>query len=161
MHKIIIVSIYVFVVFIIQNVLLNLFGQWFKPNILIILVVFFNLYRGIRYSLFAALLAGLLMDSMSVKVFGLHIFAYILCAYLTTFIKMYIYQPGSDASRILMVFLISLLYFVIQYLLNLMFVVIPFDQAFVFVLIPEVLTTTVMSLYFFEKFKQCASKLFA
>lgn len=167
MLRILVSALFVFVLFLIENILSELFGRWFSPNLLIILVIFFTLTRGIRYGLLAALLSGLLKDSFSVNVFGLNIFSFIACAYLTIFIKKYIYQAGSNASRVLMVFIISLSYIGIQYMLYGMFVLtvagpaaIDFSEMFVFILLPEVLATTITTVYVFEKLKQCALKLF-
>ena len=168
MLQILIVSLFVFVTFLIEGILTELFGPKFTPNLLIILVVFFNFFRGIRYSLLTAFLAGLLKDSFGVKVFGLNIFSFIMCAYLSTFIKVYVYHVGSNASRVLVVFLVNLIYIGIMYVLHVMFTPplaglpsIDFSEMFVYVLIPEVLTTTVVTIYVFEKYKQCALKLFA
>lgn len=173
MLRIFVVALFVFVTFLIEGILSDLFGRWFSPNLLIILVIFFTLSRGIRYGLVAALLAGLLKDSFSVKVFGLNIFSFITCAYLTIFIKRYIYQTGSNASRILMVFLISLIYVGIQYMLHVMFTCarqgipplsglasIDFAEMFAYILLPEVLATTLVTVFVFERLKQCALRLF-
>ena len=171
MLQIRIVSIFVCVTFVAENLLSELLGERFSPNLLIILVVFFNFFRGIRYSLLTAFLAGLLKDSFSVSVFGVNIFSFIMCAYLSTFIKVHIYQVGSNASRLLIVFLVNLIFIGIQYVLHVMLTPplsgmaglspIDFSEMFVYVLIPEILTTTIVTIYVFEKFKKCALKLFA
>lgn len=145
--------------FIAESVLGDLLGRWFKPNLLIILIVFLNLSRGTHYSILAAFLAGLLKDSFSVKLFGLNIFSFVVCAYLTTFFKIYIYQTGSAASRVFMVFLISGLNVVIQYLMNVMLAPIYFGEAVLHVWLPEVLATTVAAGYVLEKLKQCVLRL--
>jgi len=146
--------------FLIEGVLSVIFGRWFSPNLLIILVVFFNLFRGIRYSLAAAFLAGLLKDSFSPNLFGLNIFSFLLCAYLTTFIKMYIYHSGSVVLRMFLVFVISLINIIIHYILTLMVASIPFGEMFVHLLLPEVTATVIITNYAFKKFKECALKLF-
>ena len=156
-----IVSLFVFLIFTAELIIAHLDWLWFQPNLMIILIVFFNLFRGTRYSVFAALLGGLFKDSFSAGIFGLHIFSYILCAFSTTLVKMYVYQVGSMASRLLMVFLISLLNAVVQLILNLMFGSILASEGFLFVLIPEVLSTTLATVFLFEWLKQCALKLFA
>lgn len=147
--------------FVLENVLAQIFGPYFRPNLLLILVIFFNLYRGLRYSLLAALLAGLFKDSYSVQVFGLNTFAFVVCAHVTTIVKMYIYQVGSVVSRVLIVFLMSLLNVFLLYILHVMFSPIDFTTMFVNVLVPEVVTTTVAAPFVFENLKQCASRLFA
>ena len=151
----------VIVCFVIENIFSGVFGWWFQPNILIILIVFFNLFRGIRYALVVAFFGGVLKDSFSVHPFGINIFCFVVCAYLTTMIKMSIYQVGSEASRVLLIFIITIINVLLQYILNIMFASVLFTEVFRYILIPEVLTTTVISPYIFEKFKQCALKLFA
>lgn len=161
MQKVLFIVFFAFACFVLENVVAEIFGPFFRPNLLLILIIFFNLYRGVRYSLLAALLAGLFKDSYGVKVFGLHIFSFMVCAYVTTFVKMYVYQAGSMVSRVLIVFLINLLNVALLYVLHVMFSPIDFVTMFVHVLIPEVLTTTLVAPFVFEKLKQCASRLFA
>lgn len=160
-HALFCISLYVVASFILQSFLAEISGHWFAPNLLIIVVVFFNLYRGIRYGFLAAIMGGLLWDSFSAQHFGWHTFSLILCAHIASFSKMYLYHSGSLSSRVLMVFLISLIYSFIQYLLNVMVVSVSFEEAFTHVMVPEILATTVAAAYFLEKFKQCALRLFA
>ncbi len=66
------------------------------PNLLLLAVIYFNLAFGIRYSIFAAVVAGLFRDSFGAGIFGLNIFAFVVCAYLTTGLKRYLhFLPGS------------------------------------------------------------------
>ena len=74
MRRIIFVPVCVFLFFLIEFILFNMFGSWFMPNLLLLLVIYFNFSSGIRYSIFAAVLAGILKDCFSVDVFGLNIF---------------------------------------------------------------------------------------
>ncbi|MCK5581863.1 MAG: rod shape-determining protein MreD [Candidatus Omnitrophica bacterium] len=161
MYGAIITTLFVFVCFVLENAFSGLLGDWFKPNLLIILIVFFNLFRGIRYSILAALLAGLLKDSLGVKPFGINIFAFVACAYLTTYIKMYIYHVGSVASRVFLVFVITTINVLILYILNMIFFPVSFTEMFCFILIPELAATLLLTAYVFEKLKQCALRLYA
>lgn len=161
MQKIFTILGFTLVCFFIQNIVSQFFGGWVRLDLLVILIVFFNLYRGLRYSLLAAFFAGLLMDSFSANLFGLNIFSLMSCAYLTTLFKRYIYQMGSVSSRVLIVFLGTLINVVIHYIVNLMSASIDFSQAFMYVFIPEIITTTLLAHYCFEKLKQCALRLFA
>lgn len=147
--------------FVFEYVCAELFGGWFCPNILIVIVVFFNLFRGIRQSLVAAFFAGLLRDSFSPQLFGLHIFVFMLCAYLTTFVKIYIYHSASKESRILLACVMTFLYVVIQSLVRIVFVNADFGQVIRLVLLPELISTALVSGYVFAQLKKCALKLFA
>jgi rod shape-determining protein MreD len=152
---------FVLACFLIQSVLSGFLGAWFTPNLLIILIVFFNLFRGTRYSLQIAVMAGILKDSFAVNVFGINTVAFILCAYLTTAIKTYIYQAGSEVVRVLLVFSITIVYILIYYCLTLIHTSLDFREVFSCILLPEVLTTTLIAPFVFERLKQCALKSFA
>jgi rod shape-determining protein MreD len=147
--------------FVIESIFSQLFNGWFTPNLLLVLVVFFNLFRGIRYSLFTAVLAGLLNDSFSARAFGVNMFSFIACAYLTSLVKMYVYEAGSRSLRVVVVFVISLANVVIQYLLYMMTASVDFGIMFSHVLLPEVVMTVLVTTYAFKEFKRCALKLFA
>lgn len=151
----------VFVCFLIENILFVFCGNWFKPNFLLLLIIFFNLFRGIRYSFFVAFVAGLLKDSVSAKMFGLNIFSMMACAYITTYIKISIYQAGVGASRAFLVFLIVSIYFVIQYSLNIMGATIPLSEAMKHVYWVEMFSTLIVTSYFFKKLKRCVLNFFA
>ncbi len=144
-----------------EYVCAELFGAWFCPNLLMIAVVFFNLFRGIRQSLVAAFFAGLMKDSFSPQMFGFHIFVFLVCAYLTTFVKLYVYHSGSKESRVLLVCVMTLLYVMIQYVVRVMFVDVDFGQVIRFILLPEFISTAVVSGYVLEQLRKCALKLFA
>jgi len=161
MRNIFLIGLGVWVCFVIEYFLSEWVSPWFRPNLLLILIVFFNLYRGVRHSLVVALFAGLLQDSFSIQPFGLNIVSFMAAAYLTTFLKMYIYASGSARSRLLLVFLITISYVLIEFWSRMMFVPVNFFEMFRFVMLPQVFSTTVVSLYVFKKFKQCASILFA
>lgn len=161
MYQFFIISLSVFICFWIENLLTELGGAWFTPNLLIVLIVFFNLFRGIRYSLLTALLAGLLKDSFGVGTFGFHTVSFIACAYLTSMTKIYIYQTGTNAARVLLVFFITLVNVALQCIMNMMFVSVEFARVFVHIILPEVLATSALTPYIFKKFKQCALRFFA
>jgi rod shape-determining protein MreD len=144
-----------------EDIFVHIFGRWFPPNFLIILIIFFNLFRGTRYSLLCAVFAGVLKDSFSVNTFGLHIFSFIACAYLTTFLKMYFYQVGSQASRILLVFLVTQAQVLIYFYLSGILSPLPFQEMFVHIFIPQVMATVCVAPYTIEKVKQCALRSFA
>jgi len=144
--------------FILEHLLSVAFGPWLRPNLLLLLVVFFNLFRGIRYSLFTAIVAGLFRDSFAVHAFGIHIFSFVMCAYLTTFLKWYFYRAGSHSFRIAMVLLVSSANVYMHGFLMLMFVPLRLSEVFGQIFLPEVLCTTAITPMVFNYLKQCALK---
>jgi rod shape-determining protein MreD len=159
-RKILVIGFICAICFIIEALLGGILGRWFKPNLLLIIVVFFNLSWGTRYCLAAAIIGGLIKDSFSPNFFGMNIFSFIACGYLVTFIKMYVYHVGSKADRVLMVFLIVILNVIIQYLVKVVLSYVNLGQAIHYVFLPEVLTTTIAAGYTFDRLKQCVSNLF-
>ncbi len=67
---------------IVQLLFARVLGSAFVPNFVLIAVVFFNLYRGLRYSLSVAFLGGFLLDSFSTSLMGLNMFSLVMCAFL-------------------------------------------------------------------------------
>lgn len=161
MSKILIIFIFSLVCFAVENVVIQFFGGWVRLNLPVVLVVFLNLYRGLRYSLLAAFFSGLFLDSFTINIFGLNIFSLMACAYLTTLVKRYLYQAGSVASRVLIVVAINTINVIIHFIVNVMSVNFNFAETFVYVILPNLVTTAVFANYCFEKLKRCASKLFA
>lgn len=161
MRNIFFIGLGVWICFIIEYFLAQWFPMWLRPNFLLLLVIFFNLYRGIRHSLLVAFLAGMIQDCFSPQLFGLNTFSFMLCAYLTTFLKMYIYESGASASRLILVFLISFLFVLIGAFMRMIFVPVNFGAVIRYVMVPQVFATTVVSFYVLKVFRQCALKLFA
>jgi len=144
-----------------EKILAQLFGVWFKADFLIILIVFFNLSRGTRASLGVAFLAGFLRDCFATKMFGMSIFNYVACAYMTTLLKMYIYHIGSAAAHVLIVFLITIFSVCLQFVFTLTVSAVTFAGMFRHVLLPEVLATTILTPYTITKIRRCVSRLSA
>ncbi len=161
MRNILIIFLTVTAAYVCQHIVAEFFPNWVQPNFLIIVIIFFNLFRGIRHSLLVAFMGGLMADSFGPHPFGLNLTAYLVCAYATTSLKMYIYETGSAGSRLLMVFVITVLYVMLQYILRMMYVQVGLWSAVQRVLIPQVLSTVIISDYLFRKLKQCALRLFA
>lgn len=152
---------FVLAFFCVQQVLVQtLVSPWLRPNLFIILIVFFNLLRGIRFSVLIAAFAGILMDSFAPR-FGINTISFVLCAYLAGFLKMYIYQPGSVAARVLMVFLVVTANAFIQFIFAAVMMGTSLPSAMLAVVLPEIITTTAVSAYVFERLKRCALRLFA
>ncbi len=160
MRKLALIAGFVFGFFLVELLIFNLVGRLFIPNLLLLLIVSFSIFFGIRYGLFTAVLAGVLRDSFSTDHFGLHIFTFILCAFATILLKRYIYHRGSPFSFFLLTFLISLINIVTQFVLGIMLGQIDFYQMIRFVLIPEVVSTIVIANFVFYQLRTCVLKLF-
>ena len=160
MKKTFIILIVTYGLFLIECVISEVLGLKIKPNLLIISVVFFNLTWGIRWSLVAAFFAGMLKDSFGISILGFYTFSFLMSAYLTTLIKFYLYQTGSRASRVFIVFLICFLNATILYFLKLMSTPIDLYQSILQIVIPEIITTTLVTTFVIQKLSQCVSKLY-
>jgi len=152
---------FVYVTFILESVLSQLVPRWLQPDLLLMLIVFFNLFRGIRYSLFAAFCAGLLRDSFSAQAFGLNTFSLTACAFLTTYIKLYVYHVGSVPTRVFLVVVMTVVHVLMRFIVNMVFVPLNFAEVFRHVLVPQVVLASFTANYFFARFKKCALKFFA
>jgi rod shape-determining protein MreD len=152
MQQILLIPLICYLAFLVEFVLFNLFGRWGDPHVLLLVVIFFNLYSGIRFSLWAALWAGVFTDCFSTMPFGTHIFAYVACAYLSTLIRRTCYERGNDLSKILMVFFIVTVHVVILGLVHQMvFEEIRWLDVWGSIWLPEVIATVVVALFVFEK----------
>ncbi len=160
MRQIFLIVIFTLILFAIEFLLFHLIGRWGMPNLLLLLVIFFTLYSGIRYGLLTAFVAGFVRDSFSIAPVGTHILAFVLCAYGTSFLKTYIYHNNSRTSRLLLVFVISLLNLTVLFFLNFRIVSFPIVQAFQNIFIPEIITTLVVTHFVFYHLKTCVSKFY-
>src|SRR5208282_4082952 len=106
MKRVAIIALVCYLGYALEFVLYNFWGQWGKPELLILVVIFFNLYLGIRFSIIAAVFCGICKDASGVAPFGTYILVYITASYLTTFVRRYFYQPGSRFSRALVTFFV-------------------------------------------------------
>jgi len=150
----------IFIFFIIEFLFFNVIGKWFFPNILLLLIVFFNLLWGIRYRIITALVAGLIKDSFSVNPFGVYLFSFVICAYMTTFLKKTIYQVGSRSARLFLVCIICGINFIAQFFLHLVFGTVTTIASVHFILIPELLTTLLITPFVFNRLKICVLKFY-
>ena len=160
MKKIAMISAVTLLLFLLEFLCANIFGPWFHPNFLILLLIFIDLHWGVRYGLFVAVLAGFLKDSFAVGVFGIHIVSFIGCVYTTTLLRRYLfYDVDFGFLRILMAFLMTVLNFLFTYGLKSLFQAVDFFEMASFVALPEVLATTVAAGFVFKKLKLCVLKL--
>jgi len=161
MRKIIFTILFVYVFFITEFLLFNLAGRWLLPNLLLLLIIYFNLAFGIRYSIFTAVLAGILKDSYAAGIFGFNIFAFVLCAYLTTGLKRYLHYVASRRSRLLLVFIVTAFHFAVLLGLHVMSAKVDLFQSVVYVFVPEMILTLAITSFTFNQLRKCVLKLFA
>ena len=159
MRKVLFIIVSIIFLFVIEFILYQLFGRHLKLNLLLIFVIFVNLCFGIRYSLLTAFLAGFLKDSFSLHVFGMNIVSFVLCAYLTTVIKKYVYHMGSRSVRVIIVFTMCLVNFMVHYLIVSMFGSVNFLESISRVLLPELIPTVLLTTYVIQELRRCVLKL--
>ncbi len=155
--SIVIISTYLF--FLAEFFLFNVFGRWGKPDLLLVLIVFFNLYLGIRYGLVSAFVAGLLRDAFSPEIFGTYIFLFMLCACLATILRRNFYQPGSRLSRLVVTLGVVVAFIATESLLKSMSGDVDGINVFRYIVVPECLTTMVSATFIFNKLKDAAQRL--
>lgn len=128
-------------------------GEWGKPELLILVVIFFNLYLGIRFSIIAAVFCGIFKDASGIAPFGTYVLVYIAGAYLTTVIRRYLYQPGSRFSRAVVTFLVVIGCFIVQLLLMSMSHEVHLKEQLLYLLVPQLLTTMIAATYVFAQLR--------
>lgn len=160
MRKISWIVFLVFVFFLAEFLLFNLGGKWLAPNLLLLLVMFFDFYLGIRYSLLAAFTAGILKDSFSAQILGVNLLSFVVSAFLTSVLRKQLYSKGSRSSFYLMIALVCALTFLVQYILYVFCSVVNFSAAVKSVFFPQIITTLCVSVFVFKQLRKCASKLF-
>ena len=158
MRKLLLLIGLIFLFFTIEFLWVNLLGNWFKPNLLLLLIIFFNLSLGLRYGLAAAFLAGIVEDSFGASIFGAHIVSFVVCAFMMIVVRRYFFHTSVYSLRIFLAFLISLLNVLIVFILNSIFLPLDFKEAFCFVMFPEVLATTLADGFTFRHLRSCVLK---
>ena len=159
MKQIFFVSLICVLGFLFQFFFFNLLGPWGTPHFLILCVVFFDLYWGVRYSVIAAFIGGFLLDIFRLDPIGSHIFALIACAYLTIFIRRNFYQPGSYLSRGFVAGANVLVYGFILGVLRMINDVSFSASGIFYALVPELIITLCLANLFFEVLKIWADRL--
>jgi len=163
MKRILVIALVCYLAFALEFLLYNFWGQWGKPELLILVVIFFNLYLGIRFSIIAAVFCGIFKDASGVAPFGTYILVYIAGSYLTTIVRRYLYEPGSRFSRAVVTFFVVIGCFIVQAVLVLM----PdthgyssnmnhelrFGDLLICLLVPQLLTTMIAATYVFAQLK--------
>ena len=153
------IALIVYIFFLAEFVLYNTAGAWGKPELLVLAVIFCNLYWGIRWGIWAAVVAGLVRDAFSIQPFGAHLFIYIAAAYLTTYIRKNIYQPGSRFSRAMAAFFVVVGCFTVETVLHLRQYDVRLPEAVLCILIPQLVTTMVAATFVFQGLRNLVVKL--
>lgn len=156
--RILAITILSFLFFLGEFAVFNVFGGWLKPDLLLILVVFFSLYLGIRHGLITAFIAGFIRDSFSIQIFGLAIVSLLFCSYMTIFIKRYLNYIGSGSSRTMIVFWVSIVNVGIYFLLSSIFYDFSFRQVVLELWFPEIILTTLVAGYTFQVLLRCVKR---
>ena len=153
----IIISVYLF--FLIEFLLFDIFGRWGKPDLLLLLIIFYNLYLGIRHGLVCAFFAGFLKDVFSPDVVGTHILLFMMCACLAILLRRNFYQPGSRLSRLMVTLGVVVSYVLAWTVLQSISSDVQWLEIFRHVFLPEVLTTMVVATFVFIKLKNMAVRI--
>ncbi len=150
----IVLSAYIFFVF--EALLNDIGGIWLKPELLLLLVIFWGLYSGIRYSIVAAVISGLLKDMFSILPFGTYLFVFVAAAYLTTFVRRNLYRPGSRFSRAVVAFFVLIGFFLIEVALYLMHHDVRLTELFFNIFLPQLVTTMLVVTFVFQRLRDVA-----
>lgn len=159
-RKIIFTVCVVYSLFLTEAVLFDLAGRWFLPNLLLLGIIYFDLAFGLRYSLSAAVLAGVLQDSYGTGMFGWNIFTYVLCSLLTTGLKRYLHYVASRRSRLMLVFCVTSAQFFVYFCLQGIWGKVDVTESIKFIFLPEMLTTLIVTSFVFNQLRKCVLKLF-
>lgn len=152
MKQVVYIPLICFLALLAEFCLFNLFGRWGDPQLLLLVVLFFNLYSGVRFSLWAAFWAGMFKDCFSTMPFGTHILAYVVCVYFSVFIRHTFYERGNDLSKLFMIFaVVTANVLVLGFLHQMVFEEVAWGEVFRGIWLPEVVTTLVVALYSFGR----------
>ncbi len=160
MRQILLIPLICYLALLAEFALFDLFGRWGTPHLLLLVVIFFNLYSGIRYSLWAAFCAGAMKDCFSTLPFGSNILAFVACAYISTFVRYYMYERGSSLSKLWMVLCVVTVHALVMGSVHVM----VFNESHWFevlggIWLPQVVLTLVATLFVFEKLRDLALSL--
>ena len=153
MKRIAVIAVVCYLAYALEFLLYNFWGEWGKPELLILVVIFFNLYLGLRFSIIAAVLGGILKDASGVAPFGTYVLVYIAGSYVTTLVRRYLYQPGSRFSRGVVTFFVVVGCFIVQAILSNMNHEIRLNELLVYLLVPQLLTTMIAATYVFAQLR--------
>ena len=158
MKRFLFITVLVCLAFWAEFVLYNILGPWGKPELMVLAIVFCNLYWGIRHSIWAAFTAGILKDAFGIEPFGTHLFVYTVAAYLTAFTRDAIYQPGSRFSRAVVAFFVLTGVFILEILLHMRFFEVRVEEAAAFIFVPRMVLTMATATFVFHRLRDTVVK---
>lgn len=159
MKRLLTIFILTYIFFLVEFLLFDVFGRWGKPDLLLILIVFFNLYLGIRYGLICACFAGILKDAFSSEIFGTYIFLFMSCAFFAIIMRRNFYRPGSRLSRLVVTGGVVAVFVFAQAVLYAMNYDLDWKGVFGHVFFPEVVITMLSATFIFSRLKNLADRL--
>ncbi len=159
MKRFLIVLISVYIFFLAEFFLFNIFGRWGKPDLLLLLIIFFNLFLGVRYGLFCAFAAGVLKDAFSPDPFGTYMLLFMMSACLATILRRNFYQPGSRLSRLMVTFGVVFIFILAEAVLKSMANDIHGFAVLRHIFIPEMMTTMLIATFVFIQLKDAAQRV--
>ncbi|MBI3602142.1 MAG: rod shape-determining protein MreD [Candidatus Omnitrophica bacterium] len=154
--RLLVIALLAYLFFLLEFVLYDALGVWGKPELILLLVIFWGLYSGIRYSIAAAILGGLLKDTLSILPFGTYLFVLLAAAYLTTLARRNLYQPGSPFSRWVVAFFVFIGAFCIEVMLYVMRHDVRLTELLINIFLPELVTTMVVVTFVFYRLRDVA-----
>jgi rod shape-determining protein MreD len=157
MKRVAVIVLVSYLAFALEFLLYNFWGQWGKPELLILVVIFFNLYLGVRFGIIAAVFCGIFKDASGIAPFGTYILVYIAGSYVTIFVRRYLYQPGSRFSRALVAFFVVVGCFIVQAVLTNMNHEVRLGELVTNLLVPQLLTTMIAATYVFSQLKNIST----
>lgn len=158
MRRILTVLALTLIFFLAEYLLTAVFGRFFVPNLMLLLIVFLDLSMGIRYALLAACVGGFIKDAYSVQFFGFHILTLMLSAYITTLLVRILHQKGSLLSLLLLIFCVNSVLLLCQGALSMN---LRYTDGFVHqIYLPEVLLTLLFSGVVFNYLRKCVLRLY-
>jgi rod shape-determining protein MreD len=128
-----------------------------KPDFLLMAVIFLNFYSDFKGSVMVGFLAGFLKDSFATGIFGVNIFAFLVCVVLLDQYKRYIFREDLFL-KVILVFLLSLTCGFLNYFIFLSRVPASFLTSLLWVILPETIYTTLLAPGLFWAMRRCALK---
>jgi len=144
--------------YLIEFFLFNIFGKFFLPNLLLLLIIFTSLYGDKYHGFYLAIFSGFIKDAFSINYFGLNIAAFLGCAIFIFILKKYIYHELSRLFLILIIISVCMFNFLIQYTLRSMFGNVNFIVALKNVFFPEALMTLFLATPTLKQLRKCVLK---
>ena len=146
--------------FLMECLLSNIFGRILKPELILLLIVFFDLYSGVRYGLFVAFLGGFLKDSFSTAPFGITLYAFVFCVYATTLIKKYLfYEIEFGFLRVFITVMVVFLNAIAITFLAALLIEREGHLAVFLNMLPGVFTTSLLAPVVYKFLKECVLRL--